>query len=205
MGVVRDFHDRSLHSVINPVIITTNLGYYNEYAVKINMTDANTTLKALEAAWSSAYPELIYEYAFLDDQIADFYQTEQTMLQLVQIFSFIALFIGCMGLYGLVSFMAIQKTKEIGIRKVLGGSLAHILWIFGKEFFRLIVIAFVVAAPIGWWVMSRWLENYEYRFNFTFWIFVMEIAVISFIALLTVGFRSAQAAMTNPVNSLRTE
>ncbi|HYI76990.1 MAG TPA: FtsX-like permease family protein, partial [Chryseolinea sp.] len=205
VGVIRDFHDQSLRSSISPVMITTNLGTYNEYAVKLNMADANTTLRALENTWSSMYPELLYEYDFLDQQTAEFYEAEQTMLKLIQVFSFIALFIGCMGLYGLVSFMAVQKTKEIGIRKVLGGSVTHILWIFGKEFFRLIVIAFFIAAPIGWWIMSRWLENYEYGFNMNAWVFVIEIAVISFIALLTVGFRSARAAMVNPANSLRAE
>jgi predicted permease len=205
VGVIRDFHDQSLRSSISPVMITTSLTNYYEYAVKLDMSDASTTLRALENAWSSMYPELMYEYDFLDQQTAEFYEAEQTMLQLIQIFSFIALFIGCLGLYGLVSFMAVQKTKEIGIRKALGGSVGHILWIFGKEFFRLIIIAFVFAAPLGWYVMSRWLENYEYRFTMTGWIFVIELTAISLFALLTVGVRSAQAAMLNPVNSLRTE
>jgi ABC-type antimicrobial peptide transport system permease subunit len=205
VGVVRDFHDQSFRSAMNPVIFTTSLDNYNEYAVKINMVDASTTLAALEKAWSAMYPEELYEYEFLDQQTARFYEAEQNILQLIQVFSFIALFIGCMGLYGLVSFMAVQKNKEIGIRKVLGGSIAHILWIFGREFFRLILIAFMLAAPFGWWIMSRWLENYEYAFDITWWVFAIEILIISFLCLLTIGFRSAKAALTNPVNSLRTE
>ena len=205
VGVVRDFHDASLKSAISPAIFTTSHGNYNEYAVKINMAEASTTLAALEKAWTGMYPDQLYEYEFLDQQTAKFYEAEQNMLQSIQVFSFIALFIGCMGLYGLVSFMAIQKTKEIGIRKVLGGSVGHILWIFGKEFFRLIVIAFILAAPLGWWIMSRWLENYEYAFDITWWVFAMEILIISLICFLTIGFRSAKAALTNPVNSLRTE
>jgi len=205
VGVVRDFHDLSFKSAISPAIFATSLENYHEYAVKINLADASTTLAALEKTWSAMYPEQLYQYEFLDQQTARFYQAEQSMLQLIQIFSFIALFIGCMGLYGLVSFMAIQKTKEIGIRKVLGGSVAHILWIFGKEFFRLIIIAFALAAPLGWWVMSRWLENYEYSFTMTWWVFAIEISIISFICLVTIGFRSGKAAMTNPVNALRTE
>ena len=205
VGVVRDFHDLSFKSAISPAIFTTSLGNYYEYAVKINMAETSTTLAALEKTWAQMYPEQLYEYEFLDQQTAQFYEAEQSMLQLIQVFSFIALFIGCMGLYGLVSFMAIQKTKEIGIRKVLGGSVGHILWIFGKEFFRLIVFAFMLAAPLGWWIMSRWLENYEYAFDMTWWVFAMEILIISFICFLTIGFRSAKAALTNPVNSLRTE
>jgi ABC-type antimicrobial peptide transport system permease subunit len=205
VGVVKDFHDQSFKSAISPAMITTKLENFYTFAVRINMAEASSTLRALEKTWSSMYPELIYEYDFLDQQTAEFYEAEQTMLQMIQVFSFIALFIGCLGLYGLVSFMAVQKTKEIGIRKVLGGTVVHILWIFGKEFFRLILIAFVLAAPLGWWVMNQWLGNYEYQFNMTAWIFVIEIAVISVIALLTVGFRSIQAALVNPVNSLRAE
>jgi ABC-type antimicrobial peptide transport system permease subunit len=110
-----------------------------------------------------------------------------------------------MGLYGLVSFMAVQRTKEIGIRKVLGGTISHILWIFGKEFSRLVIIAFLIAAPLAWWIMSQWLENYVYRIDFTIWFFVLELTVISVIVLVTVGYQSLRAALMSPVNSLRTE
>jgi ABC-type antimicrobial peptide transport system permease subunit len=205
VGVVRDFHDASFKSAISPAILTTQRDNYNQYAVKINMADATTTLSALEKVWSAMYPEQMYEYDFLDKETARFYQAEQSILRLIQVFAFVALVIGCMGLYGLVSFMAVQKTKEIGVRKVMGASVFNILWIFGKEFFRLIVIAFFIAAPIGWWTMSRWLDNYEYGFNMTGWIFVIELAVICVIAFLTVGFRSGKAALANPVNSLRAE
>jgi putative ABC transport system permease protein len=205
VGVVRDFHDASFKSAISPAVLTTSKSNYYEYAVKINMADASTTLSALDKTWSAMYPEQLYEYDFLDQQTAEFYKAEQSILQLIRAFAFVALFIGCMGLYGLVSFMAVQKTKEIGIRKVMGASVIHILWIFGKEFFRLVVIAFFIAAPIGWWIMSRWLENYEYGVTMTGWIFVIELCFISFIAFVTVGLRSAKAALTNPVTSLRAE
>ena len=205
VGVISDFHDQSFRSAISPVLLTTRTEHYQDYGLRIDMKDASKTLAAVEKAWSAMYPEQIYEYQFLDEQTAEFYETEQSILKLIQVFSAIALFIACMGLYGLVSYMAIQKTKEIGIRKVLGGSVAHILWMFGKEFFMLILFAFVLAAPIGWWIMSEWLQNYEYRFDMTWWIFALEAAIISFVALVTVGFRSAEAAMMNPANSLRTE
>jgi predicted permease len=205
VGVVSDFHDMSLHSAISPVFIGTSRENYNEFAVKINMKNTRATLAALEKVWTDAHPELMFDYTFLDKQTAEFYKGEQTILRLIQVFSLIALFIGCMGLYGLVSYMAIQRTKEIGIRKVLGGSIANILWIFGKEFFSLILIAFALAAPIGWWIMSQWLQNYTYRFDMSWWLFALEIAIISIIAMLTVGFRSAKAAMMNPAAALRTE
>jgi putative ABC transport system permease protein len=205
VGVVSNFHDLSLRSPISPVFITTSKENYYEIGVKINMKDAATTLAAIEKVWSATYPEQIYEYHFLDDQTAQFYKTEETMLKLVQTFSFIALFIGCLGLYGLVSFMAVQKTKEIGIRKVLGGDVLQMVWIFGKEFTLLVFGAFLVAAPVGWWIMSYWLENYVYRIDITAWIFVLELSVIFFIVIVTVGYQSLKAALMNPVNSLRTE
>jgi ABC-type antimicrobial peptide transport system permease subunit len=205
VGVVKDFHDLSLHSDISPVFFTTAQENFQYFAVKINMANSKEILTALEKEWTTLYPELVYNYAFLDEITAEFYQTEETMLKLIEIFSFIALFIGCMGLYGLVSFMSLQKTKEIGIRKVLGGSVAHILWIFGKEFSRLIVIAFLLAAPAGWFLMSRWLERYTYHVDITVSVFIIELLVIASVVLLTVGYKAARSALMNPVNALRTE
>jgi putative ABC transport system permease protein len=205
VGIVKDFHDLSLHADISPVFLTTSMKDYQAYAVKINMRDSKKTLAAIEKAWAGMYPELIYQYNFLDELTAGFYQTEETMLQLIEVFSFIALFIGCMGLYGMASFMSVQRTKEIGIRKVLGGSVSHILWIFGKEFSRLILIAFFIAAPAGWFLMSRWLENYAYHIDISLWIFITEIAIIAAIVLFTVGYKALTSAVMNPVKALRTE
>lgn len=205
VGVIRDFHDFSLHTDISPVFMTTSLEDYNFYAVKIGMTDSKTTLASLEKIWTEMYPELMYDYDFLDQLTAEFYQTEETMLKMIEVFSFIALFIGCMGLYGMASFMALQKTKEIGIRKVLGGSVSHILGIFVKEFSRLIVIAFVFAAPLGWYVMSQWLEEFAFHINMSGWILLAEVVIIAFIVLLTVGYKALKSAVMNPVKALRTE
>lgn len=205
VGVVRDFHDYSLHDDVTPVFMGSWINNYNVYAVKLNMANAPATLASLEKAWTEMYPEQYYSYQFVDDAIGEFYEGEGMLLKLVMIFAFIALAIACMGLYGLVSFMAVQKTKEIGIRKALGGSVAHILWLFGKEFTRLVILAFFVAAPIGWWLTSRWLENYAYRIHLGPWVFALEIGLISIIVLLTVSFESIRAALKNPVDSLRME
>jgi len=205
VGIVKDFHDASFHSDIKPICISTYKSQYNNYAVKINMNNAKTVLPALEKAWSSVYPNQIYSYQFLDDSIAEFYETEQTMLNLVQVFALIAIFIGCLGLYGLVMFMAVQKTKEIGIRKVLGSTVSQILWIFGKEFARLILIAFLIASPAAWLLMSGWLENFKYRINISPLYFVMTIVLMFVIAAVTVGYHAVRAAFANPVKSLRTE
>jgi putative ABC transport system permease protein len=205
VGVLKDFHDESMRSVINPVFISTSPERYNSYAVKINMTDTKNTLASLEQTWSEMYPDQIYEYGFVNEQTAQFYRAEETMLKLIQGFAFIALFIGCMGLYGLVSFMSVQKTKEIGIRKVLGGTISQILWIYGREFTRLVLIAFFVAAPVAGWLMSRWLQIYAYHIEITAWIFVLELGIIFFVVLMTVGYQSIKSAMMNPVRSLRAE
>ena len=205
VGVVKDFHDLSFHSDINALLITTYGSEYSNYAVKINMKKIKSILPAIEKKWNSFHPEKIYDYQFLDEQIAKFYETEGMMLRLISAFSLIAIFIGCLGLYGLVSFMAAQKTKEIGIRKVLGSSVREILWIFGKEFGSLIAIAFVVAAPIAWWLMNSWLQDFKFRIHIGIGVFILAIIITLFIAMATVSYQSIKAAMANPVKSLRTE
>jgi putative ABC transport system permease protein len=205
VGVVKDFHDQSFHENINAVFITSRPDWYEYFAVKVNLTQAKTTLPALEKIWSTTYPDQLYEYEFLDESIAHFYETEELMLKLVQAFAGIAIFIGCLGLYGLVSFMAVQKTKEIGIRKVLGASITNLLWLFGKEFSRLIAIAFLVATPIAWYVMHIWLQDFQYQINIGAEVFVLAIGFTSLIAVLTVSWQSIKAARANPVKSLKTE
>ena len=205
VGVVRDFHDRSFRENINAVCITSRSSDYNHYAVKMDIANASTTLNALNKTWSKMHPDQIYDYQFLDEQIAELYRAESLMLKLIKFFAAIAIFIGCLGLYGLVSFMAAQKTKEIGIRKVLGSSMGQILWIFAKEFSRLILIAFVVAAPVAYYAMTAWLKNFIFRVDLGAGIFVSAIAGTFLIAFITVGFKSIKAALMNPVKALRSE
>ncbi|RRB14239.1 FtsX-like permease family protein [Larkinella knui] len=205
VGVVGDFHDRSFHDDINAVCIASAPDLYGRYAVKINMATVKSTLAALERTWSAMHPNQVYDYQFLDEQIGNFYETEELMLKLIQSFAAIAIFIGCLGLYGLVSFMAAQKTKEIGIRKVLGSSIGAILWIFVKEFSRLILIAFIVAAPIAYYAMSSWLKNFTFRVDLGVGIFASAIVGTFLIAFITVGFKSIKAALMNPIKALRTE
>jgi len=204
-GVVKDFHDHSLHEDINAVCITPYTVSYRLYAVKLNAGRIRSVMPALEKTWSSAFPDKLYEYHFLDESINSFYQVEQTMLRLVRAFSFIAILIGCLGLYGLVAFMVAQKTKEIGIRKVLGSTIAGILWIFGKEFARLIFIAFLIAAPLAWWLMNIWLRDFKYHITMGPWLFISGLLIIAGVAMVTIGYQSIRAALANPVKSLRTE
>jgi len=205
VGVVKDFHNYSFKGGISPVCISPNYDRYNYCAVKLNMARAGGLLPAMEKLWNNTYPEYNYTYTFMDDSIAAFYQTETVLLRLIEIFAGIAIFIGCLGLYGMVSFMAVQKTKEIGVRKVLGAGVPDILWIFGKEFFRLLIIAFLIAAPIGGWFMHRWLQDFVYRIPLNAEVFLLALASTIIIATATIGYRTVRSALANPVKSLRTE
>lgn len=205
VGVVRNFHDRSMHERINAALITTASSMYSNFAIKINGNSVKNTLNEIQALWEEQYPDKMFEYSFLDEDIAKFYEAEDTLLKGIQFFSLIAIFIGCLGLYGLISFMISQKAKEVGIRKVLGGGVSHIVWLFGQEFVRLIVIAFGIAAPIGWWFMNGWLQDFEFKITLDAWIFVVAIGCSLMIAALTVGYQVIKVAWINPVISLKTE
>ncbi|RAJ83482.1 MacB-like protein [Chitinophaga dinghuensis] len=204
-GVVADFHDGSLHDDIGAVAMAIYPDQYEYYAVKLDTRRMLTTLPAIEKVWNAMYPEKMYSFQFLDDRIAEFYTTEETMLKIIRMFSLLAIFIACLGLYGLVSFMVVQKRKEIGIRKLLGGTIPGILWLFGKEFGRLILISFLFAAPLGWWLMSNWLNDFRYHVELGPGVFGVAIIVTIIIAALTVGMQSIRAAMVNPAKSLKSE
>jgi hypothetical protein len=205
VGVVKDFHNLSLHSQIDPICIMPESSDYQSLCVRLNLRNTHTALASFEKIWNSLYPEYLYSYRFLDDRIAEFYDMDRIMLILVEVFAGIAIFIGCLGLYGLVSFMALRKTKEIGVRKVLGAGIHNILWLFGKEFARLLLIAFVIAAPLAYWFMQLYLRDFEYRINIGAGVFLLAILFTFLIAALTVGYRSLRSALANPVKSLRTE
>ncbi len=205
VGVVQDYHVMTLHEKIPALAITSQTEMYHTIALKMNMADAQNTIKKLDKIWSATFPDFVFEYEFYDEQIGKMYLMETAILGLIQAFALIAILIGCLGLYGLVSFMVAQKTKEIGVRKVLGASLGQILWLFGKEFSFLILIAFIIAAPAAWWVLNGWLQDFEYRISIGIGVFSIAIFVTGMIAVITVGWQSSRAALANPVKSLRTE
>jgi putative ABC transport system permease protein len=205
VGVVKDFHASSLRSPIRPVVLSTWKGVYQTMSVKIRSGDPKATLALIEKEWNGIFPAFVYEYQFLDEKINNFYSRENQQSQLYKIFAGIAIFISCLGLYGLVSFMAVQRTKEVGIRKVLGAGTGTIVYLFSKEFTVLIAIAFIIATPVAWYFMHQWLQQFVFRIQLGYSIFLLAIAGSIVIAWLTVGYRAVKAAMANPVKSLRAE
>ena len=205
MGVVRDFNVYSLRDPLAPVVMSTWKGVYETINIKIKPGTEKTVLPFIQKLWTSAFPDFVYEYHFLDETIDHFYKQEDQLSQFYKIFAGIAIFISCLGLYGLVSFMAVQRTKEVGIRKVLGASVRNIIFLLSREFTLLIILAFIISAPIAWYIMHEWLKNYTYRIPLSASIFLLAIGSSILIAWLTVAHRAINAALANPITSLRSE
>ena len=205
MGVVKDFHDGSLHNAIYPAIFELNPSQCYLMCVRISSENVSDTLGFLETQWSKNMPGFPFEYAFLNETIAQFYQTEQRMGELFTIFTALAIVIACLGLFGLASFTAAQRTQEIGIRKVLGASVMGIVMLLSRQFAKWVLISNLIAWPAAFLIMKQWLQNFAYRINIGFEIFLLAGFMTLGIALLTVGFQTVKAACANPANSLRYE
>lgn len=205
VGVVKDFKTNSLKEDIKPLIIAENLKFYTVTGVKLKTADIHKSQAAVEAAWNETFPEYAYTTAFMDENLAEFYKQDEQLSLLYKIFAVIAIFISCLGLYGLVSFMAVQKTKEVGIRKVLGASAGNIVFLFSREFTILISIAFIIAAPLAYFMMNNWLQDFVYRIEMGVGVFVIAVVLSIMIAWITVGYKAIRAAVANPVKSLRTD
>ncbi len=205
VGVIDDFHNQDFHSNINPIYIAPKMDDYNEFAIKINLSNTKNIMTHIEKEWSELYPSYLFEYDFLDERVAEMYNTEQRFLSLTKLFSVLAIFIGCLGIYGLVLFFVAQKTKEIGIRKVLGSSILHILVLVMQDFFVLIIVAGVIATPLAWYFMNDWLQSYTYQTELSWWIFALAIGLVLSITFITIIHQAYKAARANPIKSLKTE
>lgn len=204
-GVVKDFHSQPLQEGINPVILFNSPNRARIAALKFATKDIDGILSSVGILFKEKYPERVFNYQFIDETIAAYYQEEEKLSKLFTIFSSIAIFIGCLGLYGLISFVAVQKTKEIGVRKVLGASVGNIIFLFVREFISLILIAFVIAAPFAWYIMNKWLQGFEFRIDIGPQIFLLAVGFTIVIATISISFRSIRAALANPIQSLGSE
>lgn len=205
VGVLKDFNDRSFRNEVEPLLITTNITMYSEAGIKLETKNLSTTLQSVKAIWEHTLSDFVYEYRFLDEKIADFYKQESQLAQLYKIFAAIAIFLSCLGLYGLAMFITVQRTREVGIRKAHGASAVSIVYLFLREFIILIAIALAIAIPITWYIMHIWLQDFAFRINISWWLFAAGGLAAMTIALATIGFRALKAARANPVNSLRSE
>jgi ABC-type antimicrobial peptide transport system permease subunit len=204
-GVVKDFNSGSLRDAIPPVLMAPWKAFYSKLNIKIEPSGVSQTLAGVERLWNKTYPDGVYEFQFLDKTVAGFYKNEDQLTALYKIFAGIAIFISCLGVYGLVSFMAIQRVKEVGIRKTLGASAGNIILLFSKEFTVLILIAFSLSAPCGYYIMHNWLQDFTYRITIGPGIFILAIVASLGIAWLSVAYRAGKVAFANPVKSLRSE
>lgn len=205
VGVVKDFHNNSLRDPIDGIVLTTIKDGYQLANMKIDLRKKNEAVAAMQKIWNKNFPEFTFEYKFMDQSIAEYYQQENQLSELYKVFAGIAIFISCLGLYGLISFMALQRKKEIGIRKVLGAPVRDILVLLSREFTMLVILAFLIAAPIAWYFMHNWLQGYTFHITIGVWFFAITILSSVFIAWITVSYTAIKAALANPVKSLRTE
>jgi len=205
VGVVKDFRQNSLREEIRPILLASSKRDYSYTAIKLKSANLGSIREQVQQVWDKYFPEYANEAYFMDERIERFYQQEHQLALLYKLFAGIAVFISCLGLYGLVSFMAVQRKKEVGIRKVLGASIAQIIYLFSKEFTVLVLIAFAIAAPVAWYMMNNWLSRFVYRIPLSPILFILAVVISVGIAWLTVGYKSFRAALANPAVSLKSE
>jgi putative ABC transport system permease protein len=206
VGLTNDFNNNNLRQGIEPLIFLYSKNIGSNYFVRIDgSAPVSKTLASIESTFKKHSPAYPFEYSFLDEVFAKEYQTERIIGKLSLIFTTIAILISCLGLFGLAAFSAIKRTKEIGVRKVLGASVFNIVVLLSGDFIMLVAIAFVIATPVAWYIMNNWLSDYTYRINISAWIFIAADLLTIFIALATISFQAIKTAIANPIKSLRTE
>lgn len=207
VGVMQDFHLTSVRTAIHPLIFYSQpvYGYIMHVALQSDPATWKTAISKIEAAWKKLYTDADFDYSFLDKKIEDFYQEDQQLSLLLTWSAGIAIFISCLGLLGLIIFITNQRTKEIGVRKVLGATVTQIITLLSKDFAKLIAIAFFIAVPIAWWTTHNWLQNFAYHTQLSWWIFLLSGVIMIFSAMVILCIRAGKAALANPVKSLRTE
>jgi putative ABC transport system permease protein len=205
IGVLKDFHYQSLQQQIRPLTMRYEPGAFGLISIKVSSANMSATIKAIENKWQQIIPNRPFEYNFLDEFFDQQYRAEDRFGNLFFNFAVLAIFISCLGLLGLASYSTIQRTKEIGVRKVMGASISNIINLLSVEFMKLVLIAFVVASPLAWFCMDKWLQDFAYRTNITWWVFALAGLAAVMISFLTISFQAFKTALANPVDSLRVE
>lgn len=207
IGVIRDFHFNSLQHAVEPLVILPRMprNGFSQITMRIDMSKPKEVLKIIADNWKKYFPEYNFEYSFIDKKLQEQYKSEERFAKFFLYFSVLSLLIACLGLFGLTAYATQQRTKEIGIRKVLGASVKGIVTLISKDFLKLVLIASVIAFPLSWWVMNKWLNDFAYRIHIGWWVFLIAGGIALFIALLTVSVQAIKAAIANPVKSLKTE
>ena len=205
VGVVSDFNNTDLYSGVEPTVIYSSRTHYRQAAIKLKSFHASSTIQTITQIWEKLYPDDVFEYSFFEDQLVQFYEREELISNLTKTFAIVSIFISCLGLFGLATFSIKQRTKEIGIRKVLGASVVSITTLLSKDFLKLVVIAIVIASPIAYYFMNQWLQDFAYRVNIEWWLFASAAIVAVLIAVLTIGYQAIKAALMNPVKTLKSE
>jgi putative ABC transport system permease protein len=206
--VVNDFHFESLHEKIVPLLLfmpSPQNAFFGRVSVKASGKDLPGALAHLEKTWKKFLPDAPFDYTFLDQNFDNLYRAERVQGTLFTIFSCIAIFIACLGLFGLSAFTITQRIKEIGIRKVLGASVSRIVRLLSRDFIKLVAIAALISFPVAWYAMHTWLQEFAYRTKMPWWVFPVSFVIAGLIAILTISFQAIKAAIANPVKNLRTE
>jgi putative ABC transport system permease protein len=203
-GVLADFNNADLYKEIEPTVIYPTRKYYRRAAIKLNGLNANT-VSNIAAIWQKQFPDEVFQYDFFDEEIARFYEREELASRLISVFAILSVFLSCLGLFGLALFSIQQRTKEIGVRKVLGASVSSITALLSMDFLRLVIVSVIISCPVAWYFMHQWLQDFAFRIEITWWIFALSGLIAVGIALLTVSYQSIKAALMDPVRSLRSE
>jgi len=204
-AVVKDFHFRSFHNPITPLVIFLDERMAHKIFVKVDAKNITATIQRVERIWKQRVPQRPFEYHFLDEDYANLYKSEQRTAGIFTTFSILAILLACLGLFALTAFSIVQRTKEIGIRKILGANMTNIVSLLSRDFLALVIVGIIIAAPLAWYATHRWLQDFSYRINIEWWVFVVAGIIAVVIALVTIAFQAVKAAVGNPVESLRSE
>ena len=205
IGVVQSFHHQGLQKAIDPQVILLVPDSRDAYSIKLSSADMSRTVAAIGNIWTRHFTNDPFNYFFLDDFYNQQYKADQRFGKVFTLFAMLAILIACLGLLGLSAYNILQRTREIGIRKVMGASVQNVVFILSKDFLLLVGISFLLAIPVAWWIMHNWLQDFAYRISIPWWVFAIAGIMAALIAFITISFQAIKAALSNPVKSLRTE